>query len=175
MSRLVALAAFLSLLLLSALPAWAQQWTEYQPEGAGYRIEFPGAPRTTVQEVPTPSGPLRMFFAAIGRGRDVSFQSIYTAYPPELLTDDVQTMLDRARDGAVSNSKGKLREEKRLNVGDASARRLVIEAPDGKHAAVALIVLSGNRYYQVTAVAPIGQENSPDMQRFLDSFTLLKP
>ena len=175
MMRLSIVSALLSLAVLcAAVPAGAQQqWVGYRPAGAGYRVEFPGTPKPDAEDVQTKSGPIRMHMAEVQRGTDTVFLSIHSVHPASSLSADPQVTLDSARNGGVTNVKGKLREEKRLTVGGVPARRIVIDIPDEKQGAVALIVLSGNRLYQAISVFPAGRENSADVQRFLNSFALV--
>ena len=43
----------LIVVLGSLAPASAQDWVEFKPQGAGYRVEFPRAPKVQIQDVQT--------------------------------------------------------------------------------------------------------------------------
>lgn len=154
--------------------AAAQQWVEHRPTGAGYRIEFPGKPKLTSDEVPTKAGPIRAFLAQWDREATV-FLVAHAVYPPGGLAADRDAVLDGARNGGVQRAQGRLRQERRLTVDGAPARRIVFDVPKGNQVGVALIVLNGNNLYQAIVVAPAGQETAADIDRFLKSFALVRP
>src|SRR5688572_29048004 len=61
------------LLVLAAVPAGnqtlAQNWIEHKPDGIGYRIEMPAAPKILSRDVPTQIGPIKTTMALVERGR----------------------------------------------------------------------------------------------------------
>ena len=172
--RLSFVALLLSFIAFCSIAANAQgQWVEERPAGAGYRIEFPGTPKSSTQDVDTRAGSVRMYMSEFSTNDDTIFLSIYSIYPENSLSTDTQKALSSARDGGVNNVKGKLRSERRLSVGGAPATRVVIDIPESNQTGVALIVLSGNRLYQAITVVPAGQETSADVMRFIDSFALV--
>jgi hypothetical protein len=149
------------------------QWIEYRPPGVGFRVELPGEPQRSEKDVPTKVGPIRMHMAAVPVGDDVVFMAIHSSYPPGVLSEDRQAVLDSGRNGGVANVKGKLRSEERITVGGMPGRKIVIDIPQGQQASVAIFVLSGDDLYQAVAVVPAGQEDSADVQRFINSFALV--
>ena len=159
----------------AAQPQQPQKWVEYKPAGAGYRIEFPEVPRQSQDEVSTGAGPIRMQVAQVGGDADIVYIAMRSEYPARALPDDPQAALDAARNASVKNVNGVLREDKKLTVGGAPARRLLIDIPEGRRVGVVLIVLEGNRLYRAVSVMPAGQEGSADLKKFLDSFALVKP
>jgi hypothetical protein len=169
----------LSAALLFALglaPAHAQQWVEYKDEAAGYRVEFPQAPRVRTQEVRTTAGDHQMGIATFDSERDGVSISYMTVFPdrPAMWNGDPQVTLDRVRDNAVRAANGKLREEKRLTGANGEpARRFVIaDMPKGQ-VGVVLQVMRGDQLYQAVAVVSAGEEDSADTQHFINSFALL--
>ena len=166
----------LLLLALSALaPARAQQWIEHRPEGASYRVEFPGPPTLETDDQQGRGGPIKLVMAEYIASGGVSFSSMHIVYPLNSLNPDPQIELDRVRAGGLKEANGQLREEKRISLGGAPARRIVLDLPQPERTGVWLYVLSGNRLFQAIAVVPRGQEGSADVQRFLDSFALVSP
>jgi hypothetical protein len=161
---------------LSVAPARAQQWVEYKDATAGYRVEFPQAPKVQTQPVQTTAGTRQMGIATFDRERDGVSISYMTVFPerPATWNGDPQVTLDRVRDNAVRAANGKLREEKRLTGGNGEpARRFVIaDMPKGQ-VGVVLQVMKGDQLYQAIAVVSAGQEDSADTQRFINSFALL--
>jgi len=172
MIRIAPLAALVSLVLLGAQIAHAQQWVKYQPDGAGYRVEFPAKPVENTQDITTKVGPVKTRTSAVEVG-DKVFMTVHSFYPTDVTMGDPQTNLDGVRNGSVRNVNGKLLSEERLNISNAPARRLLIDMPRSNQAAEALMVLDGNRLYQAVYVGPPGTENTPEAKRFLSSFALL--
>jgi hypothetical protein len=169
----------LPILLISVLgslaPANAQDWVEFKPQGAGYRVEFPQAPKVQVQDVQTTAGTRHMGSATFESQRDGVLLSFMTTFPerPNIYTGgDPQVLLDRLRGNAVSAVNGKLREENRIIVDGQPARLSVIDMPKDQ-VAVVLHVMRGDQLYQAIAVVSAGQENGADTQRFIRSFALL--
>jgi hypothetical protein len=166
------------LFLLFGIPgqASAQQWVEYKPRGAGYRVEFPQAPKVVSEDVKTGSGVRRMEVATFESRRDgvsLTFMTTLPERPTVVAGGDPQALLDRVRDDTVSWVNGRLREEKRITIGGQPARRSVIDIPEDNKVCVLLQVLRGDQLYKAIAVVSAGQENGADTQRFIDSFALL--
>ena len=164
------LLVLLLFVLGSLAPARAQQWVEHRPPGAGYRVEFPAAPKVSKEDIANPAGKVVMTFAEYEKSGGFALVAMHTVYPSS--PPDPQIFLDAARDSAVRHANAKLREEKKLTVGGKPARRLVVEMPDTL-VGVALVVLDGNHIYNTMAVVPPGEVNSADVERFLKSFALV--
>ena len=125
----------LFLVLAAFTPATAQQWVEHRPAGAGYRIEFPGAPAIESEDRHNKAGrPYKLTMASYQPSRNVVFMVSHADWEPTAVDPDLQAELDRARDGGLQNSKGTLLEEKRLTVGDTPARRILADIPQGRSA-----------------------------------------
>ena len=172
MLRLVSAALFLA--LGSLAPAAAQDWVEYKDAPAGYRVEFPQAPKVQTQLVRTSAGDRHMGAATLNIERNGASFEFMTVIPgrPHIYNPDPQITLDRTRDNAVRAVNGRLREEKRLTVGGEPARRNVIDMPDGR-VVVVLQVMRGDQLYQAIAVVSRGAESSADTEHFITSFALL--
>jgi hypothetical protein len=162
------LAGFVGGLALLGMASSAfAQWTEHR-FAEGYRIEFPGTPKSFQQEVQTAVGPIKIYTQSLNRN-GLDFFSAYNRYPNDA---PPERRLEGARDGAVKNVKGILREEESLTIGGAPAKRIIIDVPDPRVVGVQLIVVRGNSLYQAVVVGPVGSESSPDVARFINSFAL---
>ena len=169
------LALFL-VVLSSFTPASAQKWVEYKSQGAGYRVEFPQAPKVVGEDVKTSSGVRRMEVATFETRREGVSLTFMTTLPERqtiVAGGDPQALLDRVRDDTVSWVNGRLREEKRISIDGQPARRSVIDMPQDKQVCVLLQVLRGDQLYKAIAVVSAGQESGADTQRFINSFALL--
>lgn len=173
MIRIASVATLLSLALFGTQFAQAQQWIHHQPSGAGYRAEFPAKPVENSHDLSTPAGPVKIRTSAVDVGGKI-FMTIDSVYPMSVDVGDPQANLDSARDGGVRNVNGTLRQEERLTVGSAPARRMVIDMPQTSQAADALLILDGRHLYQAVYVGPRGTEKAPEVRRFLSSFALMR-
>lgn len=170
-ATMLRLSLVLFLFILGSLaPARAQQWVEHRPSDAGYRVEFPAAPKVSKENIDSPVGKAVMTFAEYEKTGGFALVAMHTVYPSG--PPDPQIFLDAARNSGLKNANAALREEKKLTIGGKPARRLVMEMPDTL-VGVALVVLDGNRLYNTMAVVPRGEVNSADVERFLNSFALV--
>jgi len=104
----------LPLLLVLVVP-WmthAQQWSTYQPVGAGFSIDLPGDPTMESETSESAAGPVETHSASVEVGQ-AGYVSMYTIYP-ESTGMEADEALDAARDGMLEDGKSELREEKRL-------------------------------------------------------------
>jgi hypothetical protein len=170
MIRLHLLLAFVvAAAFATASSAAAQtQWTEYRIAGGDYRIEFPAAPKEAMRKLP--SG-IPTYTAALTPDDNTYFSVTANAIVSSMLSKPTETLLDLARDGQLKGTRGTLREEKRLTVGGAPARRLIIDS--SPYVLYVLLVVKGDQFYQAIYVAASGHDNQADMLHFLGSFVAL--
>ncbi len=172
MHRVIAVVLTVTVQLSLAAPLLAQQWSEHQPADLGYRIEFPGRPTLSAEDVPTLAGPIRMFIAEVGRGHEL-FLVLASERRPHPATSGPEPELERVANSYIARNNRRVREDRRLSFGDAPARRLVLEDPQQGTVLTIVIVLGGTHMYQVSLTAPPGGESSLDAQRFFSSFALV--
>ena len=163
----------LSLALFSpAGPGLAQKWVVHQPRGAGFKVEFPVPPRSDSRELTSPSRPARLYTSFVNQGRR-AFAANRTVFQLGTLTSGLTKHLDAGRDAMLQSNHGQLREERRLTVGGAPARRIVLDMPAQEQVMVSLLVIKDDVFYQLIYVGPNGTETSADAKRFFSSFKLL--
>jgi hypothetical protein len=158
--------------LLSPPVAWAQQWTEFRPAGAGYRAEFPGPVTPYTDNAGSASKPILMYGGEVELENGTIYFS--TVYNDEQPWPDPEARLDAGRDGSVRGNEGSvLREEHRVTIGGVPARRLVIDIHPAQQVLVQLLAVSGGRWYQASWTGPRGRENDASIARFLNSFAFV--
>ncbi len=171
MARLFSLAAFALLAFPSVACAQAQQqWVDYRPPGAGYRIEFPGTPVASETDAATAVGQVHSSTATLERG-GTTFLVMRTVYPSAVAGASTRKVFSSAREGLVG--KGTLRETRDLSINNLPARRLIIDRTDTGRVMFVLQAMSGTWLYQAICVVRPGEEKSPDIERFLGSFALV--
>src|SRR5262245_18727219 len=169
MRRLPRLAVIVA--LFAAAPAAAQNWVEHKPQGVGYRVEMPAAPRITQRDVQTQLGAIRTTMALVDRGT-IAFIVRHNDYPADAVKAAAkEQMLDGIRNGQVGTNK--LRGEEKITIGGEPARHLVIDTAQGQ-VIVSRLVMVEARLFQVIYVGPKGSEESEDAKRFIASFQLIK-
>ena len=171
MVKLFSFASLAVLAFLSMGSAQAQQqWVDYRPAGLGYRIEFPGTPAASETDAATAVGQIHSSTATLESGGKV-FLVMRTVYPSAVASASPRKVMTSARDGLVGG--GKLRDTKDLSINNLPARRLIIDRTDTGRIMVALQVMSGTWLYQAICLTRPGEENAPDIERFLNSFALV--
>ena len=171
MSRTLLSALFISFGLLR--PAYAQQWKDYQPQGEGYRVEFPGTPTEDTRRTSTNAGVIESHTSALSIGNQ-TFITVRSDYPSTMTMGDPEANLDRAGAGSIQRANGTLRREERLTVGNAPARHLLIDIPGSNQIADTLLVMQDHRLIQAVYVGPATVQEAPDARRFLSSFALVR-
>lgn len=158
-------------MLVAALPAAAQ--VPYQPQGDGFRVEFPGPPAAAdAERASTRYGSALTATASYTSPGGIVFYATRTAYPPGTASGEPQKVLDMVRIGRTAV--GTLRMQRRFTLEGNPAQRDVVDWHGPlRLVIVAFDVMRGDWLYSTYCFAPPGQENDPAIERFLVSFTLL--
>jgi hypothetical protein len=150
--------------------ALAQDWVEHKPDGVGYRVEMPVAPKISSRDVPSAVGPIKTTMALVDRGR-VGFIVSHNDYPAEAVkATPKEQLLDAIRNGQVGAHK--LRGEEKITISGQPARHLVIDTAQGQ-VVVSRLVMVEARLFQAIYVGPKGSEDGDDAKRFINSFQLV--
>ena len=113
--------------------AVAQQWSEYRPADARFRVEMPGTPEIRSDTIPE-LGSLKLTQAVV-ESADGWFAASYVDLPPDQIKNaSANNILDTARDTTIKwlvsrNNKSQLRSERRLITNGYPARHVVAEVP----------------------------------------------
>ena len=167
-----ALPALLALSLALACGG-PESWTTVTSDDASFRVEMPGRAEHARKALGTPAGqaPIEMW---VQQRSDRSFLAGYTEYPESIRQHfDEDALLDSARDGAVERVRGKLLKDAPRELAGVKGRRIEIAAEGGSVRVRGDFFVQGRRLYQVLATTTPKDADSPDVQRFLDSFVLL--
>lgn len=148
-----------------APPASAQQWTEIREEG--FRIEMPGPPERSVQEL-TVNGTGEVveqneLTVTLGAIEYFCSRTVFRKMPPGLTPAQ---MLANGRDGRP----GQLLADRSLSVSGAAAREYVHEEEGWILATRA--IYAADTLYQLIVVGRAGVQTAPATRRFFESFSL---
>jgi hypothetical protein len=148
-------------------------WEDLKSDEGGFTVRMVKGAKASKESVQSPIGPLETR-TWIGEDEAKMYFVSFTVYPSAL--PNVEGALDGARDGAAKNISGKVLQEKKLKVGEHSARDLIISAESkGKPVTVrARLALTGTRLYMLQVIVPEAATTADDADatRFFDSFKL---
>jgi hypothetical protein len=150
-------------------PAQATEWKTYSFTVDGFSALFPSQPVQQKQRVSTGAGnfELRTYLVASG---SVALYVGVCDYGDSANGSDPDTVLEGARDGAVTNVHAHVVNSKKVTLGIYPGIAFEAEA-EGAHL-FGRIYLVGNILYQVFVAGPSG-EPFPGTDKFLDSFQLI--
>jgi hypothetical protein len=149
----------------------AGSWIGFESKEGGFKAEFPSSPKTESTQMPVANVTVEMVTYSAELD-DVYYAVATTDFPEEIVSaKPPAVLLDGARDGAVANIGGKLKEEKQIEIDGNAARRIVITGNAEGHELVvdSVIFLKDKRLYQGIVVRPAGKEATTEVNRFLDS------
>lgn len=152
--------------LAYARPTHGQEWREYRPAGAGYRVELPGRPEIKTNVVQSHAGPVSLY-RVLAYVDEAAYGVVYHARPagsidPEEAVEDIHNGME-----------GILRERRRIRFGGLPASRFIKDIPARQQVSVVLAIVGPTRSYQVMYLGRAGTESLPIVKRFFDSFALV--
>lgn len=158
-----------ALCLVFALGAHAQTWNKFSYPADGFSASFPAQPDLQKRDVPTDAGSfeLRSYVGQVG---EVALFIGVCDYGAAVANKDPDSVLQGAKNGALTNSKSRLLTEKKISFGIYHGVAFESES-DAAHFS-ARIYMVGTTLYQTLVVAPLAKPY-PDTVRFLDSFQLI--
>ena len=162
------------LLLLAGEPDMPAGWKTFAPDGGRFAVALPGTPTKSQQQVKTATGQLDVTVYVLETKQAVTYLVTHSDLPAaDVKAGTEDRRLDFARDGAVTNARGKLRGEKRVELDGYPGRDLIIET-DRDLVIRMRVYAVGRRLYQVSAVGPGALVHGRDTGLFLDSFRLVR-
>jgi hypothetical protein len=150
---------------LAAAPVGAP-WIAFSSAEWGFHAEFPAPPTTEVIDLTSPAGPLQMHLFVAEHDAEAYVVTVIDGPPSS--GKAVTTQLDRARDGAVANVKGRLVREEQRTHADLPARRLELTAgpADESQQIFVLLILREQRLYQALVAGPADPTRASRAERF---------
>jgi hypothetical protein len=151
-------------------------WKEFTSGEGRFSILLPRTPRQTTETVDTPVGEIDEHSFTVIHG-NITYIVSYSDYPQNVLsTGDPQAILDSFSDSAVTSIEGRLLSERSISLNGYLGRELKIKIADDPDTTIAQIriYLVGNRLYYIYTLAPEDRASSPSVDRFLNSFKLVR-
>ena len=147
-------------------------WQEFSSPDGNFAVLMPGTPSYEKQNQSTALGPIDMHMFTLNIRRDAAYMIMYSDYPEIVTRAKPDDLLDGGRNGALSNTKGKLIGEQNMSLDGFPGREIVIEVP-GKGLMKVRAFLVGRRLFQVIAVGTKEKIEHEDTGKYLTSFRLL--
>jgi hypothetical protein len=165
--RIAVCAALLS--LAAVLGAQTPDWKTYTYSSDGFSASYPSQPEMQKRDFPTDAGSyeLRSYIA------QDSLVALFVGvcdYGSQASGKDPDTLLQGAKNGALSNSSSHLLREKKITLGVYHGVEFEAES-DVAHF-FARIYMVNTTLYQTLVVSPLGKSYA-DTARFIDSFQLI--
>jgi hypothetical protein len=153
----------------AAVGAQTTEWKSYSYPADGFQASYPSAPEVTKRDVPTDAGSfeLRSYIAQVA---PVALFIGVCDYGSTAAGKDPQTLLQGAKNGALTNSNSHLLSEKKITLGVYPGVEFEAES-DAAHFTARIYMVSST-LYQTLVVAPLGKPYD-NTSRFLDSFQLI--
>lgn len=177
---------------IMALPLLAGQtaptWRPFAPKDAGFKVEMPGATMEKKQRIKIEAGvadlslficeapaelfdPQKKFADKTKEIGDVTFVVGVTKYPEGGVEGGLDQRLRNARDAAVKNAEGKLYHHRKITLAGHPGLELWIDTKDNGLIHTRLYTVK-QRLYQTMAIGPKKRIETPETDRFLNSFKL---
>jgi hypothetical protein len=153
----------------AAQPQPAPDWQTYSYSTDGFSATFPAQPELSKRNIDTSAGPIELRSYVVSAGQDALFVGV-ADYGSKTAGQDPNTLLQGAKNGALTNSKSHLLRETPIMLGVYHGLEFEAES-DAAHF-YARIYMVGSTLYQTLVVTPVGSPYA-DTTRFLDSFQLI--
>ena len=153
----------------AAAPPPAADWKTYPYPADGFSASFPSQPRFEKQNIPTDAGTVEYHSYTADDNSSALIAGI-TNFGATLAGKDPGVILQGAKKGAVTNSKGKLVSEKSITLGNNPGIEFVIDSDSAR--VTARVYLVGTSIYEMIVASP-QQANYAEVTRFLDSLQLI--
>jgi len=169
MALLFALTAFCC---IAASAQAADQWQTFKSENGKFSVLMPCKPAVEAQEVKSDDGPVKQAFHSC-ENRTGYFMVTFVDYPK---ASKEKAMLDAYRDNGLKSTGSKVVTEAPLTLDTYPGREIVANGLVDKSEVVFnwRIYLVDKRIYALTAATTKENSKSPDISKFMSSFSLVK-
>lgn len=141
-------------------------WQALEPQNEGFRIELPGKPEPQSGELDTPAGKIFVRqYLLVDERRARIYNVTANRLPAAPKEADIETVLDKTRDGAVKLAGGKVLDEQRIKHDRHHGRALTVALESGLILHARLFVAE-DRLYQVGIVSDAKQPTDEDLRVF---------
>jgi len=153
----------------AAPPPPAADWRPYPYPADGFSATFPSKPSFETQNIPTDVGTVE-YHTYTADDASATLSAGVTDFGSVLVGKDPDALLQGAKNGAVTNSKGRLVSEKPITLGVNHGLAFEIDGDDSRVTVRVYVV--GTSLYEMMVASPL-DSNYAGTERFLDSLKLI--
>src|SRR4030042_4579780 len=152
------------IVLLSVAGCKRVNWKEFSSANGKFSVMMPGEPQEQHETVKTAVGPVDLYMHILDVGTSAYIVG-YSDYPEDLIKNsEVNILLEGARNGAISNIRGTLVNEKDISIAGNPGKEFNFSVPHrpelpNKGIGKSRIFLVGNRLYQCMVVGDKNTKN----------------
>ena len=140
-----------------------------------FNVSMPGTPSKSDQTQTTIAGAVPVRTYTLDKGNEAYIVG-YSEYPSAVFnSENSDTILNGARDGAVNNVHGQVLSERPLSQGSYVGREITGKAPDQNFGFTIHLYLANPRMYMLIYLKQGDQPITDDGKKFLDSFKITSP
>jgi hypothetical protein len=147
----------------------AADWKTYPYPADGFSASFPSQPQFEKQNVPTDAGTVE-YHSYTAEDASATLIAGVTDFGAVLAGKDPDAILQGAKNGAVTNSKGRLISEKPITL--ATNHGLAFDLDNDSAHVTVRVYLVGTSIYEMIVASPL-RSNYAGTTRFLDSLQLI--
>ncbi len=182
MKKIIHSTAF-SLFLLSVCAfTKGDKWYQFISTPFGFKVEFPAKPTEKTKPMSTLAGDLtlNMFeYTAPKEKQDPNlvYMASYIEYPADIdgnNKDKQKELCHKVIDDAAARLKGKILKESLITIDGHEGIEARIEYKEGTEVLKMRMYLVHNKMYTLETMTKIAKDNNKSIQRFMNSFHLVK-
>lgn len=172
--------AVAGIMILPLLMSFAPDWVTFTSADRTFSIQFPIKPTLHKQKIPSELGDVNMQLLSAKTGDEKGYGVMVMDYPDSanLNSDSKEATAKVFRssiDGGVHNLEdGKLLSEEDITIDGFPGREFKVEFMEGKGLIIGRAYFVNKRVYMLQAGIPKEDEDSDELNHFLNSFRLLK-
>ena len=146
---------------------------KYMSKDGSFKISFPGTPTVSSENVPTEAGNIEMKLFTYKKSATEAYMVVYSDYPSEMVkASDPETLLNGAKEGALSNQSVTLESEKKITL-DGNPGYYFTAKKDSYYMCYK-IFLKENRLFQILMLRDGNYPSQENIDAFIGSFELIK-
>lgn len=149
-------------------------WQKFESKEGGFVVTMPGKPTIKTVKLPTDFGLTYLNVFMLSTKEGFAYFVSFIDYPGNLFENKtIDTALDEARDGIISNTQAQLLKEKMISIKGNPGREIEFQATNGATFGRVRLFVVKQRLYHIMVTTSKDKKSSYHINKFLDSFNLL--
>lgn len=182
-SLISCLSFFLTITFISCIQG-NSKWFEYKSKSAGFILEFPFAPKSINQTLNAENMIMKLEILSadcqkLPNSNNYTYMATYYKYPEKFFdnyTDVIYNQFfENTINGMVNSSiDGKLIDKQIITFDNFPGRQIRMKVNNGAAIITAKFILANKTMYILHVTTDITKDRNPDVDKFLNSFKLVK-